>query len=167
MKEKTMTSEQHRNADAKKKNSRLIGIGVIVFFVVGIIAIDAIDTKRKIPSSPGIHISDFAREKPAPQAIVPFEKNGRTYFGWIAELSTLDTITVVSGPAVYVFDKFGMMVDYTIDVGDDPSFKDNWEPLMTRFYDKENYISLEEVEARIAKKLLPENDSQEQQPGTQ
>ena len=153
-----MTSEQHSNTDAKKKNTRFVGIGVIViftFFVVGMVAMTILNIKRHTPSSPGIHISDFAREKAAPQAIVPFEKNGRTYFGWIAELSTLDTITVVSGPAVYVFDEFGTMVDYTIDVGDDPSFKDNWEPLMTRFYDKENYISLEEVEARIAKTLTP------------
>ena len=165
-----MTSEQHRNADAKKRIARLVGFGVIViftFFIVGMVAMTILNIKRHTPSSPGIHISDFAREKPAPQAIVPFEKNGRTYFGWIAELSTLDTITVVSGPAVYVFDEFGTMVDYTLDIGDAPTFANNWEPLMTRSYNKENYISFEEVEARIAKRLLPENDLQEQQPGTQ
>ena len=153
-----MTSEQHGNVDAKKKNTRFIGIGVIViftFFVVGMVAMTILNIKRLSPSSPGIQISDFAREKAAPQAIVPFEKNDRTYFGWIAELSTLDTITVVSGPAVYVFDEFGIMVDYTIDIGDAPTFANNWEPLMTRSYNKENYISLEEVEARIVKTLTP------------
>jgi len=150
-----MTSEQHGNVDAKKKNTRFIGIGVIViftFFVVGMVAMTILNIKRLSPSSPGMSISDFAREKPAPQAIVPFEKNDRTYFGWIAELPSWD---VPSGPPIYVFDESGKMIDFTIDVGDDPSFKDNWEPLMTRSYDKENYISLEEVEARIAKALTP------------
>ena len=148
-----MISEQHGNADAKKKIAWFVNIGVIVFVIAGMVVITALNIKRHAPSSPGIHISDFAREKPAPQAIVPFEKNGRTYFGWIAELSTLDTITVVSDPAVYVFDEFGTMVDYTLDIGDAPTFANNWEPLMTRSYNKENYISLEEVEARIAKTL--------------
>ena len=148
-----MSSEQPiTDSNAKKKKIRLFKIGVIVLFVVGIVAIAVLDIKRHTPSSPGIQISDFAREKPAPQAIVQFEKNGRTHFGWIAELSTLDTITVASGPAVYVFDDSGTMVDYTIDISDHPTFEQNWKPLMTHFHNKENLVTLEQVKEHISKK---------------
>lgn len=34
--------------------------------------------------------------------------------------------TMPSGPPMYIFNKEGILIDYTIDSGDDPEFKDKW-----------------------------------------
>jgi hypothetical protein len=32
----------------------------------------------------------------------------------------------VSGPPMYVFNSDGVLIDYTLDVGDDPAFREKW-----------------------------------------
>lgn len=136
-----MSSEQRSNT--KRNNTKVYG--AIAAFLLVVVVVCALEVNRKSPGLSNVNIADFAEEKPAPQAIIRFEKNGRTYFGWVAELSSLDKLTVPSGPPVYVFDDSRAMVDYTIDVGDDPTFVKNWEPLMTFFRNEENYVTLDAV----------------------
>jgi hypothetical protein len=46
--------------------------------------------------------------------------------GYTLAEGPLVTWAVPSGPPMYVFDSQGHLLDYTLDVGDDPRFRDKW-----------------------------------------
>ena len=57
-----------------------------------------------------------------------FSQNGETYLFWAKPLTSRSRgiMCIPSGPACYIFDSSGDMVDYSLDIGDNPRFQDKW-----------------------------------------
>lgn len=51
-------------------------------------------------------------------------KDGTNYYAAIGPVRA--PLALVSGPPVYVFDRSGTMVDWTLDNGEDPRFQKAW-----------------------------------------
>jgi hypothetical protein len=60
-----------------------------------------------------------------PARAFKIQKAGETFFIAMSPMDTSFALTP-SGPAAYVFDDTGRMVDWTDDIGDDSDFKVNW-----------------------------------------
>ena len=65
----------------------------------------------------------IARGRP-PSRVTKVEKEGKTFFIAYSPMNTW--LAVPSGPAAYVFDATGQMVEWSADTGDDPDFQKKW-----------------------------------------
>lgn len=54
-----------------------------------------------------------------------FSRDGKTYLFWTQPIPEYPFV-FPSGPACYIFNSSGNMVDYTPDAGDDSSFREEW-----------------------------------------
>ena len=59
-----------------------------------------------------------------PSHVVKAHRNGKTYFVAYGPLDTW--LAIPSGPAVYVFDEKGQMVEWSRDIGNDAKFQSEW-----------------------------------------
>jgi len=76
------------------------------------------------PNGRFANVREYIEHGRQPSRVVKVEKEGKTFF--IAH-SPMDTwLAVPSGPAAYVFNEAGQMLEWSRDMGDDPSFQKKW-----------------------------------------
>ena len=69
-------------------------------------------------------VSGYLAAGRLPTRVTKVRKDGATYF---IAYSPMDTwLALPSGPAAYVFDETGKMINWSCDAGDDPNFEKNW-----------------------------------------
>lgn len=81
----------------------------------------------------------FLEARPQPSKIRKFPHNGKTHIELIGKPVTSLT-SLPSGPPAYVFDETGVLVDWTADRGDTPSFVRKWGSLSNA-----TFITIEEA----------------------
>lgn len=76
------------------------------------------------PDGKFTNVREYLARSRKPSRVSKVEKQGETFF---IAYSPMDTwLAMPSGPAGYVFDKSGQMVDWSGDTGDDSSFNKKW-----------------------------------------
>lgn len=68
----------------------------------------------------------YIEKMPKPRAAKKIIKEGNEYFIFFGPIAPL---ALVSGPPAYIFDKKGMMVDWSGDIGEDSRFAKVWKDL--------------------------------------
>lgn len=78
------------------------------------------------PSGRFDNLQEYLEHGRYSERVIRVEKNGNAFF---ITHSPMDTwLAAPSGPAAYVFDENGRLVDWSNDMGDDPSFRKRWPP---------------------------------------
>jgi len=85
-------------------------------------------------------VEEYVQHGRLPERVTKTMKEGRSYF--IAFSPMNHGLAVPSGPAAYVFDSNGQLVDWSPDTGDDPDFIKRWP------HDKQRPSSLRQMRAR-------------------
>ena len=71
------------------------------------------------------HIRQFIERKTPVSLLYSFEKDSRRYIWWQLPIQR-NGIFLPSGPAVFIFDEQGVLCDYSLDIGEEPSFTKTW-----------------------------------------
>jgi hypothetical protein len=76
------------------------------------------------PKGKFTNVTEYLSVGRQPSRIGRIEKDGETFF---IAYSPMDSwLALPSGPAAYVFDKDGRMIDWSRDTGEDPDFGRKW-----------------------------------------
>lgn len=76
------------------------------------------------PSGKFSTVDEYLAQARQPSSVGKANKGGATYY---VAYSPMDSwLAVPSGPAAYVFDETGQLVDWTSDTGDDATFRATW-----------------------------------------
>ena len=105
---------------AERRTSRIIP----AILLTGILVYDAIAARKAVPPPHVKTLSSFLDWRPGP------------HYGYVKRIQNRDHLVVLgdfagmipSGPAAYVFDKSGRLLDWTVDSGDDHDFQQKWQP---------------------------------------
>ena len=110
-----------------KKISKTEWIIVLLIFVLpacGWLLSEVRWSRINNPNGKFTTVHEYLAHGRQPGRVTKVQKDGRIFF--IAH-SPMDTwLAVPSGPAVYVFDENGQMVEWSWDTGDDPQFQKKW-----------------------------------------
>lgn len=111
-----------------KRSSKILGVVVIAGFL-GAFAVVYIasEVRWAAVNDPGgkfINVQEYLAHGRLPERVQRIEKKGSTYF--IAYGPMDYGLAVPSGPAAYVFEESGALVDWSSDIGDDPGFTAEW-----------------------------------------
>jgi len=142
----------------------LISICILVIPIIIIVIIDTQQLPQKNVKLQETHILTFIDEclnecKLPPKAIVEFQIADQTFYGWIGgDIFSQRLFGSAFGPAVYVFNQEGILVDLTGDIQDHPTFKSTWMPLWESYRANENFLSVEDIQNRFA--VLPVHSSE-------
>jgi hypothetical protein len=72
----------------------------------------------------GPTLAEHLAHRPAPRWQRVFVADGQEYLALYGPMQMLPRLP--SGPPVYIFDRAGLLVDWTIDEGDDNAFLQRW-----------------------------------------
>ena len=95
------------------------------------------------PPANATNFIGFLQFQPQPAKIRKFAHAEKTYVEVLGDAHT-SLLSLPSGPPAYIFDETGLLVDWTADRGDAPTFVNKWGS-----FSNANFISVEE-----AKQLL-------------
>jgi hypothetical protein len=98
----------------------LIPAGLVGGFVLSQIRWHRINN----PEGKFTNVGEYLAHGRLPARVTKVQRDGNTYF--IAYGPMDYRIAVPSGPAAYVFDQTGQMVDWSSDTGDDRTFMQRW-----------------------------------------
>lgn len=99
----------------------IVGIGAFVAWV----GWSVFETSNQVlPSSVG-DLPTFLSTMPTPDAVNEIKVGGSTYYEAVGPMAS--TLAATSGPPVYIFGDDLSVVDWTIDSGEDPTFRSRWK----------------------------------------
>lgn len=101
---------------------------LFVLLVGGYTAIDAVLYRRVVPGDRVTTLHEFLEWQPAADDFVAVNANGERHVIAYGHAGGL----LPSGPAAYVFDPAGNLVDWSPDIGDDSKFDDKWQAQRSR-----------------------------------
>jgi hypothetical protein len=145
-----MLSISHKNLQSI---SCILGIGCIL--IICILFAVAAHHKRQNIELGNTHILAFMNErKSPPMAIVECQIADQVFYGWISDTFSSRLVPSLFGPAVYVFNQEGILVDATGDNLDYP-LQSKWKPLWQSYEadEKEKFLSVEDIRNRFT--VLP------------
>jgi len=140
-----------------------LGLFVLVCIVGFVITVKTVNTKR-MPRNLVLqktHILTMLDEyEVPPEAIIEFPHADQTYYGWIGHATPHIRITRrfrVSGTGldVYVFNQEGILVDFTRDIEDHPTFKSTWILLYAHYIANTDSISVADLRQRFLDPAVP------------
>lgn len=99
-------------------------IGVCLFGAWAYVEKKAMDGVA--PASWGTNLMAFLELQPEPKSVRQFLHGKRTYIEVLGNIPKPSLLTLPSGPPAYVFNEFGVLVDWTADRGEDPRFVKKW-----------------------------------------
>lgn len=76
------------------------------------------------PDGKFTNVSEYLANGRQPGRVTKVKKDGDTFF--IAHCPMDTWLALPSGPAAYVFDKTGRMIEWSSDTGEDPEFQRKW-----------------------------------------
>lgn len=101
-----------------------------LILVVVLIVVEYIAYRRVVPPEEVRSLDDFLVWRPAADQFVVVDANGGAYL--IAYGPESSVFLVSSGPSAYVFDSSGQFVDWSSDIGDNPTFDERWNAQRSR-----------------------------------
>src|SRR4051794_20209784 len=107
-------------------NKRLIiFVAVIVFMIAAWVCAGKKKAKTGFPPAGGKKLIGFLEARPPTESVCKFVHNGTGYVQVIGK-PNVSPLSLPSGPPVYIFDETGVLVDWSRDIGDSPSFTRKW-----------------------------------------
>jgi hypothetical protein len=102
---------------------------MIVVLLIGLwLAAERLTLRPTVPPASVATFPAFVEWRRSPRDIEVIRQGGGEYLLATARGGGL----LPSGPAGYVFDRSGRLVDWSSDIGDDPRFRDKWVPSSQR-----------------------------------
>lgn len=98
----------------------IVGIGAFVAWV----GWSVFETSNQALPSSVVDLPTFMSTMPTPDALNRIEVRGSSYYEAVGPMAS--TLAAPSGPPVYIFGDDLTVMDWTIDIGDDPSFEARW-----------------------------------------
>ena len=123
----------------------LLGFVALAAVYFAVVLFDRSTTK---PGTRGQSIDGFLQSKRTTQKMERLEKENQQYIFVTGRMTPLWFVTIPSGPPCYVFDANGQLIDWTVDVGDDPRFQEKWPSSLRR-----GNISIEDARKLFHRKL--------------
>lgn len=108
-----------------KRTCLKLALGILGFCLVFAIwmACHAAYVDTIWPRALGMTLSELEQQIGKPESLRRHAYNGSSYTIWSGPVKT---IYLPSGPPVYVFDSAGKLLDWSRDIGDDPTFQEQW-----------------------------------------
>ncbi|NCC62228.1 MAG: hypothetical protein EOM12_15110 [Verrucomicrobiae bacterium] len=107
----------------------ILFIMIMIFLVLVVLRISENRwEKLNNPTDKFHNINEYLEKGYTPSCVTKV-KRGTNIFIIIYGTLTNKWLAIPSGPAAYVFDSSGKMIDWSYDVGDDSQYKLNWMPL--------------------------------------
>lgn len=104
-------------------------IFMVAALLVGLFAVWAYSEKKSAsavrPPEGVTNLVAFLEVRPQPSQIRKFIHAGKVYFEVVGTPVT-SLLSLPSGPPAYIFDETGSLVDWSLDLGDNPSFASKW-----------------------------------------
>ncbi len=107
---------------------RFRGVIIVVLLLAAWITTEWRLHRRTVPPASVTDFSTFAEWQQSPRHIEVIQQRGSGYLFVMGRNSGL----LPSGPSGYVFDRSGRLLDWSLDIGDDPRFRDKWIPSSQR-----------------------------------
>lgn len=95
------------------------------------------------PPKGGTNLVAFLQARPQPNQIRSFVHNGKVHVEVIGK-PIVSPLSLPSGPPAYIFDETGSLVDWSRDLGNNPSFTRKWG----------NFSNATPISAEEAKQLV-------------
>jgi hypothetical protein len=96
--------------------SDLIGLGILAIIGVTTLVANAVERNRLTPQATATSLSAFAASLPAPQQLAVVNDSGETKVVWVGDNANW-TFFPTSGPACYVFDSSGTLIQWELETG--------------------------------------------------
>src|SRR5436190_17451546 len=100
---------------------RLRGLIIVAVLIGGCVAAEYISHRLANPSGHVSTLREYLAWRPSAEQFAAVDVNGKAYviaYGG----PTSSWLLLSSGPSAYVFDDTGRLVDWSADIGDDPTF---------------------------------------------
>jgi hypothetical protein len=106
----------------------LVGCAVITVVTLLIVWAVQVHTIRQshVPPDGVNSFSDYMARMPKPQSLHLSQSGNDAYLVATGDVPIAMLLTAPSGPPEYVFDRSGVLVDWTMDRGDDGSYQSRW-----------------------------------------
>lgn len=111
-----------------KKIEYIVVVVIALLFVCSLTASEVRWFKLNDPQGNFSDVSSYVAHGRLPSRVSKIIKEGKTFYVAFSPLSIDDNIWLAlpSGPAAYVFDETGKMVQWSPDIGEDSLFQRQW-----------------------------------------
>jgi hypothetical protein len=126
-------------------------IAILAALLVGLFGVWIYSEQKWVravcPPESATNLMVFLEARPHPQQILKFTYGGKTHIEVIGKPVTF-FLSLPSGPPAYIFNENGVLVDWSRDVGDNPSFGNRWGGFS-------NAITISVEESKQLKRVKP------------